>query len=219
MKVSPQRSNKMKCTTLVNLLVASLVLGSSVVGCKHKIQNPYPVPRPGERPIPDDGARQPILTPPIIPPGPPLTPPEPPTPGPTFPPGPIPQKGDPRDWPQDRTVFADQTVHFDFDKAAIKPGDIPKLQTVAGKFKEMPGKALLIEGHCDERGTEEYNRALGERRALAVREKLVSFGVDASLIETISFGEDKPLDLGHGEAAWSKNRRGEIILLIPPGAK
>ena len=116
-------------------------------------------------------------------------------------------------------MFREQTVYFDFDKSAIKPSEVGKLQTVASKFKGMPGKALRIEGHCDERGTEEYNRSLGERRALAVREKLVSFGVEANLIDTVSFGEDKPVDPGHNESAWSQNRRGEIILLSPPTAQ
>jgi peptidoglycan-associated lipoprotein len=79
---------------------------------------------------------------------------------------------------------------------------------------------LRIEGHCDERGTEEYNRALGERRALAAREYLVlQKGLDASLVDTISYGEDRPADTGHNEAAWSKNRRDEFILLKPPGGQ
>ena len=80
----------------------------------------------------------------------------------------------------------------------------------------MPYDALLIEGHCDERGTEEYNRALGERRALSVREFLVTLGVAPDRVETVSFGEDRPADPGHSSAAWDKNRRGEIVLLSPP---
>ena len=78
----------------------------------------------------------------------------------------------------------------------------------------LPNK-LLIEGHCDERGTEEYNRSLGERRALAVREYLVRLGIQASRIRTISYGFDRPVDNGHNEAAWSKNRRDEFIVLMP----
>lgn len=72
-----------------------------------------------------------------------------------------------------------------------------------------------MDGHCDERGTEEYNRSLGERRAQGIREFLAREGVDASRVRTISFGEDKPVETGHNEAAWSKNRRGEFILLTP----
>ena len=72
---------------------------------------------------------------------------------------------------------------------------------------------LLIEGNCDERGTEEYNRALGERRALALREALAKIGIDPMRIRTISYGKDKPVDPGHDEAAWAKNRRGDFVLL------
>ena len=79
---------------------------------------------------------------------------------------------------------------------------------------------LLIEGNCDERGTEEYNRALGERRALAAREALAKLGVDPMRILTISYGKDKPADPGHDEAAWQKNRRDDFVLLHPkPGAE
>jgi len=69
-------------------------------------------------------------------------------------------------------------------------------------MKGRAGKALRIEGHCDERGTEEYNRSLGERRALAVRESLIHAGMDANLIDTISYGEDRPADPGHDKDAW-----------------
>jgi peptidoglycan-associated lipoprotein len=74
---------------------------------------------------------------------------------------------------------------------------------------------LLVEGHCDERGTEEYNRSLGERRALALREELARMGIDPSRIRTVSFGEDKPFAQGHDESAWRQNRRGEFVLYHP----
>jgi len=120
-------------------------------------------------------------------------------------------------WPQDRETFRAQMVYFDFDKANVKPSEVSKLETVASEMKSTQrGKALRIEGHCDERGTEEYNRSLGERRAQSVREYLVRLGIDANLIETISLGEERPADPGHTESAWSKNRRGEIVLLSPP---
>ena len=82
--------------------------------------------------------------------------------------------------------------------------------------REFPGKALRIEGHCDERGTEEYNRSLGERRALAVREKLLDLGLNPNMVETRTYGEARPLDPGHNEGAWKQNRRGEIHLLTAP---
>jgi len=117
---------------------------------------------------------------------------------------------------QDRAALAADTVHFDFDSAVVKTSEKPKVDAVAGYMKGAgPGVALLIEGHCDERGTEEYNRALGERRALALREALISMGADGSRITTRSFGEDKPVALGHDEASWRQNRRGEFVVLHP----
>ena len=118
--------------------------------------------------------------------------------------------------PQDREKYRAQTVYFDFDRANVKSGEASKVDEVANRFKaEDPGTDLLVEGHCDERGTEEYNRSLGERRALAIRELLVAAGVPADRIHTVSFGKDKPADPEHNDAAWSKNRRGEFILVLP----
>ena len=74
---------------------------------------------------------------------------------------------------------------------------------------------LLIEGNCDERGTQEYNRSLGERRALAAREALAKMGIDPSRVRTISYGKDKPVDPDNNEAAWAKNRRDDFVLLHP----
>ena len=116
---------------------------------------------------------------------------------------------------QDRAAFAANTVHFPFDSSAIKANEQANVAAVASALTGTPGNCLLIEGHCDERGTEEYNRALGERRALALREALAKLGVSDSRIKTISYGKDKPVDPGHTEAAFSKNRRGEFILLHP----
>jgi peptidoglycan-associated lipoprotein len=87
---------------------------------------------------------------------------------------------------------------------------------VADHLKANATAAVEVDGHCDERGTEEYNRALGERRALAVREELILMGVDGQRVVTKSFGEDRPIDPGHDESAWKKNRRAEFILLTPP---
>jgi len=101
-------------------------------------------------------------------------------------------------------------VLFDYDSARIRPSEESKLEAVAAYLKANPGK-LVIEGHCDERGTAEYNRALGERRALAARDELVKLGIDASRISTISYGSERPADPGHDEAAWAKNRRCEFV--------
>lgn len=117
---------------------------------------------------------------------------------------------------QDREKYRSQIVYFDFDRSNVRASEARKVQEVANQFKnENPATDLLIEGHCDERGTEGYNQALGERRALAVREMLVALGVPADRIHTVSFGKDKPADPGHSEAAYSKNRRGEFILVLP----
>ena len=101
-------------------------------------------------------------------------------------------------------------IHFDFDKSEVKADAKPILEAIAMDLKANPSKYLLVEGHCDERGTNEYNLALGERRALSTREYLVNLGVGADMIVTISYGEERPLELGHDEAAWAVNRRAEF---------
>jgi peptidoglycan-associated lipoprotein len=116
---------------------------------------------------------------------------------------------------QNRNKFQEQTIHFALDKAAIQNADKARLDVVASFFKSNPTADLLIEGHCDERGTEGYNLALGDRRALAAREALVGMGVPADKIHTVSFGESRPVEQGHNEAAFSKNRRDEFILIEP----
>jgi peptidoglycan-associated lipoprotein len=115
-------------------------------------------------------------------------------------------------------IFKQDTVYFDYDSSAVRKSEAAKVGNVADYLKSHTAEALSIEGHCDERGTEEYNRALGERRALALREELVKSGVAADRMQTISFGKDRPADLGTSDAAHRKNRRGEFILLTPPAA-
>lgn len=114
-----------------------------------------------------------------------------------------------------REAFAANTIHFDYDKAIVKASEVSKLKAVIEALKASPQNKLLIEGHCDERGTESYNDSLGERRALAIRERLAKSGISADRLRTISYGENKPAELGHTEAAWDKNRRGELVLLKP----
>jgi len=115
----------------------------------------------------------------------------------------------------DRNQFREQTVYFDFDRSNIKASELSKIEVVAGFLKSESRMMVEIEGHCDERGTAEYNRSLGERRAQAARESLISMGIAGERVHTISFGEDRPADPGHNEASWAKNRRGEFILLRP----
>ncbi len=109
-----------------------------------------------------------------------------------------------------------ETVYFALIARLCSASEKPKVAAVADYLKANPGKAVRVEGNCDERGTEEYNRALGERRALAVREELVRLGVDPSRVDTISYGKDRPVDPGHDEAAWRKNRRDDFVVLSPP---
>lgn len=104
-------------------------------------------------------------------------------------------------------------IHFDFDKYDIRPGDAQILKENAALLMKNPGVKIQIEGHCDERGTVEYNLALGERRANSAKRYLSSLGLTADRISAISYGKEKPLDPGHNEEAWTKNRRDHFIVL------
>ena len=115
----------------------------------------------------------------------------------------------------DPAALAADTIHFAYDSAVIRDSEQANLQAVASALSSDASTKLLIEGNCDERGTEEYNRSLGERRALAAREALAKLGVDPMRVRTISYGKDKPVDTGHDDAAWMKNRRDEFVLLHP----
>lgn len=103
------------------------------------------------------------------------------------------------------------TIYFDYDEYKLRNDQILSLDENVQKLREFrPEDRILIEGHCDERGTVEYNLALGERRAGAVKSYLGDAGLDESRIEIISYGEEKPADMGHDEQAWSQNRRAEL---------
>ena len=116
----------------------------------------------------------------------------------------------------DRAAFANQTVYFEYDRSTVRSDEASKIDQVAGMFKGKGADfSLLIEGHCDERGTEEYDRSLGESRALRIRELLMNSGVDGKRIHTRSFGKDQPASVGHEETTWSRNRRGEFVLVLP----
>jgi peptidoglycan-associated lipoprotein len=115
----------------------------------------------------------------------------------------------------DRRALAAYTIHFAYDSSVIRHSEAANLQSVAAALNSDPSTKLTIEGNCDERGTEEYNRSLGDRRALAAREALAKLGVDPARIRTMSYGKDKPVDPGHNESAWSQNRRDDFVLLHP----
>ncbi len=104
-------------------------------------------------------------------------------------------------------------IHFDYDKYNIRDDARPVLAQNAAWLKKFPSVKVLIEGHCDERGTEEYNLALGERRAKATFDYLVSLGISPDRMKIISYGKSQPLDPGHNEEAWAKNRRAQFTII------
>lgn len=104
-------------------------------------------------------------------------------------------------------------IHFDFDKATLRADDQGGLDQKVAILAANPDLRIRISGHCDERGSDEYNLALGNRRATTAKQYLVSHGVDASRIETASFGEERPIAMGHDEDSWAQNRRDEFEVL------
>jgi peptidoglycan-associated lipoprotein len=209
----------MKLTKLSNLMVVGLALTVGAVGCKKRPNQITNLPGGGTAPIGESGHPiDQLPQPPTFTPNP--TPPESVniTPqAPRNPNEPIPLSNrDFSNYVPDREALAGATVYFDFDKSSIRSSDHSKITEVANYLKSHPGSAVRVEGNCDERGTEEYNRSLGERRALAAREALAAAGVDPTLVETVSYGEDKPADPRHNEAAFAKNRRDEFVVLNPP---
>ncbi len=195
----------MKTMKLIYPLVFALVAVLATTGCKHQPAKVTPLPG------------QPAFVgnennPNTLPGTPPITPSEGANTGPMAQAPIVGFEG----MSEDRAALAAYTIHFAFDSSVIKSSEKPNLAQVASVLGSDPSTKLLIEGNCDERGTEEYNRSLGERRALAAREALTALGVDPSRIRTLSNGKDKPVDPGHDEAAWSQDRRDEFILLRQP---
>jgi len=109
-------------------------------------------------------------------------------------------------------AFELANIHFDFDKSTLRPEDRKILKGHADWLMKNKDANIIVEGHCDERGTTEYNLALGERRATETKKYLVELGVPEARIKTISYGEERPLDPGHDEKAWAKNRRAQFVL-------
>ncbi|MGQ9672881.1 MAG: peptidoglycan-associated lipoprotein Pal [Candidatus Aminicenantales bacterium] len=104
-------------------------------------------------------------------------------------------------------------IHFDFDRYFIREDAKPSLEANAAWLKKFRSVKVLIEGHCDERGTEEYNLALGEKRAKSTMDYLVSLGISPDRIKIISYGKSQPLDPDHNEIAWQKNRRAQFLII------
>ena len=109
------------------------------------------------------------------------------------------------------TDVAFEPVYFGFDASNLQPSEMSKIEAVATHLKQT-GRVVIVEGNCDERGSNEYNLSLGEIRAIAIRDYLVTLGVDPAKIQTKSYGEEKPAVVGSNEGAWSKNRRGEFAV-------
>jgi peptidoglycan-associated lipoprotein len=204
----------MKLTKFANLLVIALVMTVAASGCRKKPVGVTPLPNPYATNVKEPG--------PGLPGGPTVSP-ERPLEGTTLPKSTEPFSGTPQGpghpgWPEDKTILKPDTVYFDFDSSVVKGSEKPKVSAVADYLKANAANAVRIEGNCDERGTEEYNRALGDRRALAVREELISMGIAPDRVDTKTWGKDNPdNDPGHDEAAWKQNRRDDFIVLSPPG--
>ncbi|MBU0482317.1 MAG: peptidoglycan-associated lipoprotein Pal [Proteobacteria bacterium] len=103
-------------------------------------------------------------------------------------------------------------VYFDFDRSFIREDQIVELEKNAAFMKENPQVNVAIEGNCDERGTNEYNMALGERRAMSAKKYLVNLGIEETRLNTISYGEERPINRGHDELSWSQNRRDDFVV-------
>ena len=108
------------------------------------------------------------------------------------------------------TDVAFEPVYFGFDSTVVADGEIGKIEAVAQHLNDRTERVVVVEGHCDERGSNEYNLSLGENRAIIIRNYLVQNGIGAERIQTRSYGEEKPAVEGHDESAWSRNRRGEF---------
>ena len=182
----------------LTVIVPTIGLALMLAGCPKRpmvpvVSAPPPVaPAPAPAPAPAAPTPPPVVAAPVAPP----------TPAPTPPPAP------PKEYMPNAAL---QRIHFAFDQAVIRPADAKTLDASATWLKANPDQLVLIEGHCDERGTSEYNLALGDRRARAALNYLVAQGVAANRITLISYGEERPLCRESGEACWSTNRRDDFL--------
>jgi peptidoglycan-associated lipoprotein len=112
----------------------------------------------------------------------------------------------------EKEMFVNEDIYFEFDSAKLSPEAQTILQKKAQWLKNNPQTAVTIEGHCDERGTNEYNLALGDRRAFAAKAYLLDLGISASRLSTVSYGEERPIEAASNESAWAKNRRAHFVI-------
>jgi peptidoglycan-associated lipoprotein len=183
------------------MLVLVLVMTVVVAACKGKAKPPVarPMPPPVTNTTPDR----------------PSPPPEPPRP--VSEPVPVPAMPEPDSITNTSIDDLNRNsplnpLFFELDQADVSADGQKVLQANAAVLKKYPTMQITIEGHCDERGTAEYNLALGERRALAAKNYMVSLGIPADKIKTVSYGKEFPFDAGHDEGAWSKNRRAHFVI-------
>ena len=169
---------------LSNVTLVALILTFLFVGCS-KEEPPPPTAEAQPRPA--------------------APPPPPPAPAPTPLPGPSISQ-------QAFQEFQNQDIYFDFDKYDLRTDARTTLDRKASFLNQNSSVRVQVEGHCDERGTNEYNMALGERRANAAKQYLTTAGISAGRLSTISYGEERPLDSGHTEAAWARNRRAHFVV-------
>jgi peptidoglycan-associated lipoprotein len=169
---------------MVPALAVAVLLFALNLGCAKKATETAPTPAPT----------------------PPVTKTEPPVPPPPPPPAPAPET-------KPSVSASDfQDAFFDLDSYALRDDGRASLDKDAKLLRDNAKVAVTIEGHCDERGTAEYNQALGEKRANAARDYLTAAGIDGGRIQTISYGKERPFDAGHDEAAWAKNRRAHVVM-------
>jgi len=175
----------MRTRNLTIILALGLITAmTGLTGCSKK--QTAPSPAPAVKPAPDKPAPAPVQQPPA-------------------------RQQEERETVPSNLTF--RTVYFDYDKANIRTDQRGSIQSNAELMQRYGTVKMLIEGHCDERGTDEYNIALGQRRADAAKQYLVEFGIDGSRINTVSYGETRPVDTGNNESAWAKNRRAEFVVI------
>jgi len=179
------------------LSLLTVVLAAGLVGAAGCRKKPPAEPVAPAAPPP---AEAPAPTPPPPPPPPPPAPAEPAAPA----------------RPPLETLNGQlQTVYFDFDQSDVRADARSAIAVNIGLIKKYPDLKVSVEGHCDERGTVEYNLALGDRRTAAVIASLVEGGIARNRLTSVSYGEERPADPGHSEAAWTKNRRAEFRFVNP----
>jgi peptidoglycan-associated lipoprotein len=196
-----QKNDKMKVTKFTHLLAVGLTLSLAAVGChNHKPQQVQEIPGStaggGTNDLGNTGGMGDTNSAS----------------------GGIPANpaGSHANWTEDSATLKADSVYFAYDSAEIRSSEKSKVSAVADYLKSNPAAAVRVEGNCDERGTEEYNRALGDRRASKAREELVALGIEASRVDTISYGKDRPVDTNNTDEGHSKNRRDDFVVLTKP---